>query len=280
MLMSIGIGAAFAGAAFYAYYDDRLAANEEQVAGFVETFDEQFDDAAGSIDALRSESIEQIRAELVPLEDYVSDANGVVTLPETVGPSVWALETTDDEGRRTVGAAFAIVGHEGGSALVTSFELVRANTVSPAPGIRLVKGDTTVTATLWAWDADHDLALVVTDEVIPILSAATASQTAAAIGQRVFAVSGIGGRTATASPGVLLDQSGDGIQHTVRQGPVFAGGPLVTGDGLVVGMTSTSFDPSGLDFGDVSLAPDATMFCERILRCAASGIATAEPSTD
>ncbi len=268
MLMSAGIGAGFAGAAFYAYYDNRLAENELQVAGFVSTFDAQFEDAAGSLDTLRAESIDQIRTELVPLEEYVSDANGVVGLPETAGPSVWAIETTDDDGRAVVGAAFAVAGHEGGTALVTSYTVVRSATVTPAPPIRLIKDGVEVSATLWSWDPERDLALVVTDQVIPVLPLADDGMVQAAIGQRVFAMSGIGGRGATASPGVLLDQSAEGLQHTARQGPVFAGGPLVTGDGNVIGMTSTSFSPNGLDFGDVVMAPDAAAFCFRILSCA------------
>lgn len=268
MLLTAGIGAAFAGAAFYAYYDDRLAENEAQVAGFVATFDDQFEDAAGSLDLLREQSVDQIRSELLPLEEYVSDTNGIVALPETVGPSVWAIETTDDSGEPVVGAAFAVVGHEGGTALITSYELVRASTVSPAPQLLLMKGSDVVEASLWAWDIERDLALIVTDVVIPTLPVASAEEARISLGRRVFAISGLGGRGATASPGVLLDDSTDGLQHTARQGPVFAGGPLVTGQGVVVGMTSIVFSPTGLAFGDVATAPDASMFCERILRCA------------
>ena len=47
--MAAGIGAAFSGAAFYAYYDNRLAENERTVGRFVEGFDQQFSDAAGAL---------------------------------------------------------------------------------------------------------------------------------------------------------------------------------------------------------------------------------------
>ena len=92
MLLMLGIGAAFSGAAFYAYYDNRLAENEQAVSRFVEGFDQQFTDATGAIDDLRVDSISEIRNELRPLGDYVADADGVINLPQSAGPSVWLLE--------------------------------------------------------------------------------------------------------------------------------------------------------------------------------------------
>ena len=263
MLMSAGIGAGFSGAAFYAYYDDRLAENEEQVAGFVETFDTQFADAALAIEGQRDAALDDVRAELLPLEAYVADANGVATLPDTAGPSVWSIRTLDDAGRSTSGTAFAVVDHLGGVGLITQLDIVQAATVSPAPPIELVKGDRVITATLWAWDDANGLALVVTEEPLPLLSIADADRSDTLIGRSVFAMSGVGGRGATASPGLMLDRSVQGVQHTAAVGPVFEGGPVVDGLGEVLAMTTGSSDV----FGDISVAIDASVFCERVLRC-------------
>jgi len=210
MLMSAGIGAGFAGAAFYAYYDDRLAENEEQVAGFVETFDTQFADAAMAIEWQCDSALEDVRAELLPLESYVADSNGVATLPDTVGPAVWSIRSLDDAGRATTGTAFALVEHQGGSGLITDLEVVRASTVTPAPPIELVKGDRVVQATLWTWDEANGLALVVTAERLPLLDVADASRADALVGRSVFAMSGIGSRGASASPGMMIDRAEKG----------------------------------------------------------------------
>lgn len=267
MLMCVGIGAAFSGAAFYAYYDDRLAENERTVARFVQGFDAQFTDAAGALDDLRVDAIEEIRTELGPLEDQVTDAEGVIALPKDIGPSVWMLETRDEDGQIANGAAFAIVGHKGGTALVTSYSLTVASTTAPSPGIDIVKGNQRIPAQLWAWDEERDLALVVVEEVIPPLQMAGENAQIAAVGGRVFAMSGVGGQGATASPGVLLDHSLSGLQHTVPVGTLFAGGPLVDGDGKVVGVAVANYRPYGLDPGAVAQAPDVRSICAVVLAC-------------
>ena len=267
MLMAVGVGAAFSGAAFYAYYDNRLAENERTVARFVEGFDQQFTDASGALDEMRTEAIGTIRSELAPLESHVTDARGVVNLPLSVGPSVWLVETRDEAGRPTTGSAFAIIGHQGGTALVTSFSVVMASTASPGPGIELLKGNERISAELWVWDEQRDLALLVVDRQIPVLPMAGNNAQIQSVGAPVFAIGGLGGQGATASPGTLLDHSPIGLQHTAPVGTLFAGGPLVDGEGRVLGMASTAYSPLGIDPGDVRQAPDVRAICTKILRC-------------
>ncbi len=268
MLMALGIGAAFSGAAFYAYYDDRLAENEREIATFVDGFDQQFQDAAGALSEIGTTSVEQIRSEMAPLGEWVSDANGVVNLPVTIGESVWIVETRDEDGASSVGAAFAVTGHQGGTALVTSLSVVRAATQSPAPTITLVKGERREAATLYTWDNGNDLAVLVTSAEIPALEMATPTAQGNAIGRRLFAMSGFGSQGATASPGALLDVGGSGLQHTAAVGTVFRGGPLVTGDGIVVGVASTAYRPLGFDPGAVGQAAGVEAICDGVLRCA------------
>jgi len=268
MLLFFGLGVGFSGAAFYAYYDQRLAQNEETVSRFVEGFDKQFTDAVGAVDELRVQAVNDIRAEMVPIEGIVADANGVSTLPASVGPSVWQLETKDEAGNLLTGAAFAVLPHDGGTAFVTSYSLVSASTTEPAPAIELVKRTQRIPAQLWAWDPDRDLALVVVAEVIPPLPLASDVDQVTAVGGRVFAMSGVGGQGATASPGTLLDHSQSGLQHTAAVGTLFQGGPLVTSDGKVIGMASLGYRPNGIDPGDVRQAPDVAALCARIMQCA------------
>lgn len=268
MLMAVGIGAAFAGAAFYAYYDNRLAENEQEVARFVDGFDQQFTDASGAIDQLRVESVDEIRAELAPLGEFVTEQNGVVELPAIAGPSTWTLTTLDEAGRPIVGSSFAVTGHEGGTALLTSYSLVKAATGAPGPTITLSKGSEQAEATLWAWDAQRDLAIVVTAAQIPTLDLAIGVDQTDALGARVFALSSVGGQGATASPGVLIDQSDVGVQHTAAIGESFVGGPLLDGSGLVVGVSTFGYEPLGFENGPVSFAPDVSGICARVLRCA------------
>lgn len=270
MLLAFAVGIGFSGAAFYAYYDHRLARNEEEVARFVEGFDQQFTSAADALEQVRVDSIQEIRDELGPLGDYRDDAEGVIGLPPVVGPSVWRVETRDQAGRVVTGAAFAVTGHGGGAALVTDLEVVRASTAAPGPGITLTKGDRRVPAELWAWDEEFGLALVVTAEPIPVLPLASPAERREALGGRVFAVSGQGGQGATASPGLLIDNSSAGLQHTAVVGAFFEGGPLVDGKGRVVGIATTRYRPFGVDAAPVLASPSVDNLCRRILVCADS----------
>jgi S1-C subfamily serine protease len=268
MLLSMGVGAAFAGAGFYTYYDNRLAANEEEVARFLEGFDQQFVDASDALNQLRGDSLDQIRAELAPLDEFVSQQNAVVNLPAEIGLSVFQLRTTDEDGRPVAGSAAAVAEHRGGTALVTSYSLVKAATISPGPGIELVKGDRKIPATLWSWDPDRDLALVVVEVELPRLTLSDEDEQIAIVGGGVFAISGSGGQGATASPGTVLDRSAAGLQHTAVIGTLFEGGPLVDAGGTLVGVASTAYRPLGIDGGDVSFAPDLAGVCSRLLNCA------------
>ncbi len=268
MLMATGIGAAFSGAAFYAYYDDRLAENERTVGRFVEGFDQQFSDAASSLDEMRVDAVATIRDELEPLGDLAADATGVVGLPATAGPSVWLVETRDADGRVAVGSAFAVAEHRGGTALVTSLDVVRAATIEPGPPVELLKGDRRVEADVWSWDEDRDLALLVVAEAIPALTLAGEQAQASAVGSRVFALGGFGGQGATAVPGVLVDRSGQGLQHTAPVGTLYAGGPLLDGGGRVLGVASGAYQPLGVEPGPVAQAPDVAGLCAELLRCA------------
>jgi S1-C subfamily serine protease len=275
MLLALGVGAAFAGAGFYAYYDNRLAANEQEIARFVEGFDEQFVAASGSLNQLRGDSLEQIRQELQPLGEYVTEQNGVVDLPAKVGSSVYQLRTANERGVPVAGSAAAVAEHRGGTAFVTSYALVKSGTIEPGPGIELIKGDERIPATLWSWDPARDLALVVVDTDVPRLGFASETELSNSLGARVFAMSGTGGQGSTASPGTVLDRSQVGFQHTAAIGELFNGGPLVNSDGKLVGVASTSYAPLGFVGGDVRFAPDLAGLCSRLLSCADS----ADPQT-
>jgi S1-C subfamily serine protease len=177
---------------------------------------------------------------------------------------VWSIRSLDDDGVPTGGAAFAVVEHLDGVGLITQLDIVRSATVSPAPPIELVKGDRTIAAELWAWDEANGLALVVTAEALPLLRLADPDEVEMLVGRSVFAMSGVGGRGSTASPGTLLDRSDQGVQHTAAIGSVFKGGPIVDSLGQVLGMTTTA---AGDEFGDVAVGVDASAFCDRVLRC-------------
>lgn len=267
MLLSFASGIGFAGAAFYAYYDDRLAQSEQQTAAFIEGFHGQFDDASSALEQMRNDAIAEVRAELGPMAEFASDARGVIELPGMVGESVWVLESLDDAGRPVIGSAFAAAGHDGGTAFLTSYSLVRASTTEPRPSIWLLKGDQRVEATLWSWDPTHDLALITTTVPVTPMTLADPAVHAQSLGGRGFVMAGVGGQGATASPGVIVDRAERLIQHTAPVGTFFVGGPLVDGEGVVLGVGSLSYRPLGVDSGVVAQSPDIAAICAKVLNC-------------
>ena len=63
------------------------------------------------------------------------------------------------------------------------------------------------------------------------------------LGDRLFAVSGLGSLGGSAVQGVVTDVSADGVEHTAPVGQAYQGGPLVNSDGLVVAISSRSYQP-------------------------------------
>jgi len=279
MLTSLGVGAAFAGAAFYAYYDWRTSQSEALNVAFAKGFEQTFAGAQEQLQSTRNQAIEEINGSLEPLRVWAGDANAVTELPAKVGGAVFLVRTMDTAGRPSVGTAFVVASNGNESLLVTSFDTVAALTAKPGPPLTVEKGNDSFAAELWAWDSDHDLALLKTTRGnLPKLEWAPESERAEAVGARVYAIAGIGGQGATVARGLAIDASQAGIRHDTPLGPEFRGAPLTNAKGQVLGVASTSYSPTGIEPGALTFAPFVTTACERLLRCPASLTAPAAPS--
>jgi hypothetical protein len=69
------------------------------------------------------------------------------------------------------------------------------------------------------------------------------------------------------SPGLVIDVSAAGLQHTAAVGTAYRGGPLLTGSGEVLGMLSTDYNPLNFDPGAVTFAPNIVAACNGLLDC-------------
>ncbi len=280
MLVSLGVGAAFSGASFYAYYDWRTSQSEAENKSFAENFQQTFTQAQEQLDITRNQAIEEINGSLEPLRTWANDSNAVAELPAKVGSGVFFVRTQDAAGKPSVGSAFVVSSGPNESLLLTSYQVVSALAAKPAPPLTLEKGADSFTAELWAWDADHDLALLKTTRGgLPQLEWAPDGERAQTSGKRVYAMSGSGGQGATASPGLAVDASQAGIRHDTPLSPEFRGGPLTNAAGQVLGVVSTSYSPTGVDAGELTFAPYITTACEQVLRCPDSVTATTAAST-
>lgn len=279
MLVSLGVGAAFSGASFYAYYDWRTSQSEAQSKAFADGFEQTFTGAQEQLELTRNQAIEEINGSLEPLRIWAGDSNAVAELPAKVGGGVFFVRTLDAAGKPSVGTAFVVSSSPTESLLLTSYQVVAALGAKPAPPVTIEKGADNFTAELWAWDADRDLALLKTTRgSLPQLEWASDTERAQTSGKRVYAVSGYGGQGATASPGLAVDASQAGIRHDTPLSPEFRGAPLTNATGQVLGVVSTSYSPTGIDVGELTFAPFITAACERVLRCPDSVMATSAPA--
>jgi S1-C subfamily serine protease len=267
-LLALGLGCAVAGAAFYAYYDNRLAESEDQISAYVDNFEGRFTEAADEIDLIRDEGVDTIQAAIGPLEDEILSRQALAELGETVSPSVWLVDTLAVDGRVSVGTAFVVSSNDEESLLLTSYDVVAAASVAPGPEVSIVKGEQRMPAELFSWDTTRDLALLrVTRPEMPTLEWASEGAAGTATGKRVFAGSGYGAFGASVSPGYLTDTSSTGYQHTSPLSDWYRGGPLMDGAGKVYGVVSTSFSPLDVDQGEVKFAVPIADACLEVLTC-------------
>lgn len=270
LLLAAAIGAAFAGAMLYAYYDWRLSTNEDRVGVLAESLQQRLTDAGASIDEAQQQALDELQQRAGPLIDQKSDAVAMADLTPVVSPSTFFVSTLDENGQPSVGTAFVVSSDDTQSLLVTSYRAVSASTTQPGPEIRLTNaGGEAVVAQLYRWDPEHDLALLRLDRGgLEPLTWAT-GDAAAVTGERVYAVSGVGAAGVTFSPGMVLDQSADGIQMTAPVGSAWQGGPVVTQDGKVVAVASLAYQPLGFNPGEVPFAAPVDAACETLLDCGA-----------
>ena len=200
MILALGVGAAFAGAALYAYYDYRQTQNETRVDAFADGFEKQYAAALGQLQGVRDQAIQSVNDGLGPLQAWQDDADALIDLPSKVGGGVWTLRTLDSAGRPVIGSAFVVSSDANSSLLLTSYETVSAATAQPGPAVTVEKGGEQLGAELYRWDAPSDLALLrVAKGNMPPLTWAPEPVRAQAIGKHVYAVSGLGGAGAKAT---------------------------------------------------------------------------------
>jgi S1-C subfamily serine protease len=267
LLLALALGAAFSGAVLYAYYEFRVDTNEKAIDKYVNGFDDRLDTAKKIIDKERDDARSAVKKELEPLRQVAAGGQTIEDLLKKVGPSVYFVSTRGEDGSPSVGSAFVVFADSDNSFLLTSFETVRASTRRPAPPIELRKGNDNLPADLVTWDEGRDLALVsVKRGNLPRLGWST-SDPVADPGERVFAVSGLGSQGGSVSQGLISDVSNVGLQHDSPVGVQFQGGPLVTSNGEVVGISSRAYAPLGFRADAVWFAPAIGSACDKVLRC-------------
>lgn len=275
LLVAASVGAAFSGTVLFAYYQYRLQKTENQVDKFVAGFDKTLASGVDTLHRERDTAKEEIRKELEPLQSLRAQGGVVKDMVNKVKDSVYLVQTQDEVGQPSVGTAFVVTADADQSYLLTSFAVVRAAAKRPGPEITLRKGnDPAIKATLWTWQEERDLALLIVSKGnLPRLPWAPSGSNPD-LGERVFTAAGIGGASASIVQGFVADVSSSGIAHDTAVSGAFVGGPVLNSKGEVLGVASRAYAPLGFQSDRVTYAIPIRSSCERVLKCPGGDTAT------
>jgi S1-C subfamily serine protease len=267
IVLAAAIGSAFSGVVLYSYYEYRLAKTTDKFNAFVATYKKEFDNARADLAAQRAAAKAEIDQQLGPLRQLQASGDTLQALVKKVAPSMFFVHTLDANGQASVGTAFVVASDATHSLLLTSYTTVLAATRKPAPDLFVRQNGVETKTTVWTWDERFDLALIVLPKGnLPHLDPAPTSP-APAIGDRLFAVSGLGSLGGSAVQGVVTDVSADALQHTAPIGQAYQGGPLVNSAGQVVAVASRGYAPLNFTSDGVWFAPFIHSACDKVLTC-------------
>jgi S1-C subfamily serine protease len=270
LMLAAAIGFAFGGTVLYAYYQYKTDKLEKRVDTFVNGFEDRFKKAVADIDKEKEDAKAEVRKEIEPIKELRASGQTLKSLVDQVKDSVYLVETQDEFGRPTVGSAFVVTSDADKSYLVTSLSVVKAATRKPGPGIQVRKGDDRTDATLWTWQEERDLALLIVNKGnLPRVKWA-AADAQPQYGERIFDVAGVGGAGGSITQGFVADVSAAGIEHDAAVSGPFAGGPILNSKGEVLGVGTPGYMPLGFTSDRVTFAPFIRATCDKILKCPAN----------
>jgi S1-C subfamily serine protease len=193
--------------------------------------------------------------------------------------SVWFVHTVDANGQPSVGSAFAVSSGNGKTLMLTSYNTVQAAAHQPAPTIYVRKGDTDTAATLWSWQPAKDLALLMVNKDNVKTVNFASGDAPMKVGDRVYAVSGLGASGGSITSGSVADASSNMLQNDAAVGTSFQGGPLINGQGNVVGVASRTYSPLGFTSDGVYFGVPIQSACDQVLSCPGGSPPSAGPKS-
>jgi S1-C subfamily serine protease len=267
LLLAAAIGFAFGGTVLFAYYQHRTDRLEKRISSFINGYEERVEEAKKEIDKEKDDAIEEVRKEIEPIKELRASGETLRSLVDKVKDSVYLVETQDEFGRPQAGSAFVVTSDAERSYLVTSLSVVESSTRKPGPAIVLRTGNERVDATLWTWQEERDLALLIVNKGgLPRVKWA-AADAPPQYGERIFDVAGVGGAGGSITQGFVADVSAAGIMHDAAVTGPFAGGPILNSKGEVLGVGAPGYTPLGFTSDRVTFAPYIRAACEKILKC-------------
>jgi S1-C subfamily serine protease len=267
LILALAVGAGFSGVVLFSYYQYKLNQTNDRVNALISGYKKQFTNAESDLAAATAAAKASIQNQLKALQRIQAGPATLAALIKQVAPSVYFVHTLNTNGQPSVGTAFVVSSDSTQSLLLTSYNTVKAATVSPGPTIYIERGGTSTPVNVRSWDPQYDLALLVLPQGgLPALPAATLAP-GPQPGDGIYAVSGLGSAGASISQGSVIDVSASGLTETAALGPAFQGGPLINQAGQVVAVASLTYAPYNFTSSGVWFAPFVEAACNEVLTC-------------
>jgi S1-C subfamily serine protease len=264
-ILAFALGASLSGVVLYSYYEYRLTTNEAKVSKLTSQLPDAVKKAQDQLKAQEASAQALINEQIKPLKSVLATGETLQNLVSKSAPSLYFVHTLDQAGQPSVGTGFAVASDSKQTLVLTSYTVVQAATRKPGPDVFVRHGGNDQKVTVFTWQENKDLALIILPTGNqPKLDFAPSSPQP---GERVFALSGLGGQGASITQGFVADVSAEGIQHDSRVGTQFQGGPLLNSNGQVVGILSRTYSPLGFPVADVYFAVPPKAACEKVLQC-------------
>ncbi len=277
LLLAFAIGAGFSGVVLYSYYQYKSNQTNAKVNALVSGYKQQFAKAQRDLSADVASAESNIQQQLRAVQQLQGSPAAMATLVKQLAPSVFFVHTLDTAGQASVGTAFVVSSNSTQSLLLTSYTTVAAATFSPGPPVYVQQGSTQTLVSVDTWDTHYDLALLVLPTgnlpAIPAAPSAPAPQ----LGDRLYAVSGLGSAGASMTEATVVDVSSSGLALDAAIGTAFQGGPIVTQSGQVVAIGSRSYSPLGFSTNGVWYTPYAEAACSKVLICPGGTLVGSQP---
>jgi S1-C subfamily serine protease len=260
-ILLIGIGMAASGVAFFAFYQYRTAALEQKIDNFAEQFDEEAKRRTTEFNQLVRDS----KADIERASRGISrQTNEVASLLSKTAPSIAYVLGQDAAGAPATGSGFIVTSTPAESWVITNWRAVAGAAAAKRP-VRVRVGPGEQEGQVWSWDDRRDLALVIIKTPgLPILEWAQGDPE---VGSRVWAVGSAPGKLkAAASSGYLLDTAPDGVLIDADFPVSSLGGPVLNGDGKVIGVLTANYAPEGYPPSEGWAVP-IRLTCQKIIKC-------------
>ena len=268
LILATGLGAAVSGTVLFMRYEYRRDISDANIKGF----DKRVKLSTDAVIAEGQNAQVRIQNELEPLLKQAATGDTLIRILNQTKASIMTVRTFSEAGVPVVGTAFVAASDAEKSFLITSYSVVKASVVRPGPAITVRVDGTDRPATLWTWQEERDLALLIVNKGgLSKLDWADPKDTR--LGSQVFAVSALGTDGGAVTSGFVADVSSSGIQHYAPIGTAFQGGPIVNDRGRVVAVGSQNYAPLGFTSTGVWFAPAIRSACEQLLKCP-SGLVT------